>query len=75
VFRDEHFGADLSQHKTYQQIVSEKLGKASIDDVDEDFKKWFSQQNSSGLSGTPVPLSPARSQTRLLSPVCARRNE
>jgi len=41
--RDQHFSPDLSQYKSYRQIIEEQLGQ-DIDQVDADFAAWFQAQ-------------------------------
>ena len=41
--RDQHFSPDLSQYKSYREIVEENLGK-NITQIDADFGEWFQQQ-------------------------------
>jgi hypothetical protein len=52
--RDQHLSADLSQSRTYREIVEDKLHK-SIADIDADFSAWFAQQvNIQEAHGEPV---------------------
>ena len=43
--RDQHFSPDLSQYKSYREIVEEQLGM-NITQVDADFAQWFEAQKS-----------------------------
>ena len=54
--RDHLFSADLSEFRTYRQIVEEKLG-ANVGDIDKDFEKWFNSQASqrSASAGNAPP--------------------
>jgi|GEM_PF-1337061 len=44
--RDQHISPDLSQYKSYREIVEEKLGK-NVEQIDADFAEWFQKQESS----------------------------
>jgi hypothetical protein len=44
--RDRHISSDLSQYKSYQDIVEEQLGM-NIAQIDADFAKWFDAQRTS----------------------------
>jgi hypothetical protein len=41
--RDQHFSPDLTQYKSYGDIVEAKLGKNLVD-IDSDFAQWFQKQ-------------------------------
>jgi hypothetical protein len=43
--RDHHLSSDLSEYKSYAEILEEKLGM-DADEIDRDFGQWFSQQKS-----------------------------
>lgn len=44
--RDHHLSPDLSQYKSYREIVEEKLGR-NVNQIDADFAEWFQKQESS----------------------------
>jgi len=41
--RDQHISADLSQYRSYKQILEQILGE-SVDRVDRDFVAWFKHE-------------------------------
>ncbi len=66
--RDNLFSADLSEFRTYRQIVEEKLG-ANVGDVDKDFEKWFNSQVSQrSASAGNAPPSNSAVPCRISSP-------
>jgi hypothetical protein len=75
--RDRVFSADLSEVRTYRQIVGESLG-ANVDDIDKDFEKWFKaadSQNSPASGGVQKPKSavpcPVSSPVQQAAPDCS----
>ena len=52
--RDQHITADLSQYRSYGEIL-EKTFVKSVDDIDREFDAWFKKQQASRLKDTPAP--------------------
>jgi hypothetical protein len=67
--RDQHFSPDLSQYKSYGEIVEAKLSK-NLSDIDRDFVEWFRKE---GESNRHVPASQSADEPGRTSP-CNNNN-